>query len=78
MLKLDFLESGVLSETNGDLDYLFVLERFGDTTNPYAHVEAPAPLVCSEFITNGSLGAGGATDCQGRSCCWLLQVRSVC
>ena len=55
-MLLDFLQPGVLSETNGDLDYLSVLERFGDTTNPYAHVEALRSFgVQCEFITSGSL-----------------------
>ena len=54
-MLLDFLQPGVLSETNGDLDYLAVLEQFGDTTDPFAHVEALRSFgVQCDFITNGS------------------------
>ena len=50
-----FLQSSVLSEGNGDLDYLAVLEQFGDTTDPFAHVEALRSFgVQCDFITNGS------------------------
>ena len=55
-MLLDFLRPGVLSATNGDLDYLTVVELFGDTTDPYAHVEALGYFgIRCEFITTGDL-----------------------
>ena len=50
-----FLQPFALSETNEDLDYLAVLEQFGDTTDPFVHVEALRSFgVQCDFITNGS------------------------
>ena len=54
-MLLDFLQPGLLSGTNGDLDYLSVVEWFGDTTEPLAHVAALGAFgIQSKFITTGN------------------------
>ena len=54
-MLLDFLQPGLLSDVNGDLDYLLVVERFGDTTDPFAHVQALRSFgVNCEFLTTGT------------------------
>ena len=53
-MLLDTLQPGVLSEINGDLDYLLAVERYGDTTDPQAQVQALRSFgVVCDFITTG-------------------------
>ena len=54
-MLLDYLQPGLLSDENGDLDYLVAVERYGDTTDAAAQVQALRSFgIDCDFITTGS------------------------
>jgi GH24 family phage-related lysozyme (muramidase) len=55
-MLLEYLRPGTLSGSNGDVQYLDVLEQYGDTTDPQAQIKTLAAFgVDAEFVTNASL-----------------------
>lgn len=55
-MLLEYLRPGTLSGSNGDVEYLEVLEQYGDTTDPQAQIKTLAAFgVKAEFVTNASL-----------------------